>query len=433
VRKQLSIATAGLLACATPAGAQFGLRAAEGTTSLLHGGNDYTVLAVDTKDESLNLVYRTGLFGRRHEWFNQAKFSLSAAGGERDLFAGGEFVPGVRIQNRIAWSDFGADLDVNDAAQDETVVGTTGFLTLFGSFAYEMKSNSLAREGGAGGGELVLDDHVGHTVSVGGGLNWARDVTGAWWGLSADVKWGWGVPVSSRTSEVCRTQSTAQVGGQPAVVSRCEARYFGGVHDDTGAHLRLDWQSPYLPRITEARVQAVTAGERQKVQTARDSVHLRNDELAAVEQRRDAAVDALEAAWRALAADGSNAAHVQALAAAQVGAEAAAADVRAANIRLQQAQQVLDEADADLDERREKVTSRNTVTVLASLSSDLSEGEGPRYNVAVGPMLHPGLKPLNVVGALLFEVSDITDSSAWRDRFSVRLYLGLPFGGGGIR
>jgi len=106
---------------------------------------------------------------------------------------------------------------------------------------------------------------------------------------------------------------------------------------------------------------------------------------------------------------------------------------RAASSELKEAEDVFDAAEAELEKATDRLTGRNTVTLLGALSSDVTDGDRPRYNVAVGPSLHPAWKPLNVVGALLFEMSDVTGSSDWRERFSVRLYLGLPFGGGGLK
>jgi|GEM_PF-4043864 len=431
---RVTIVGAALLLVARPAAGQFGLRAAEGTTSLIQSRSGYTVVAVDTKDESLNVVHRSGVFGRQQEWFNQAKLSLSAPGGERDLFSGGGFVPGVQIQNRLAWSDFGEGVDEADEVEGvpATAGANSGFTTLFGSVAYEINSNSMARLSGAAGDELILEDRTGQSLSVGGGLNWARDVTASWWGLAADVKWGWGVPASSRASQVCLTQSTAPASGQAAVVSRCGSRYFGEVRDRASAHFRLDWQSPYLPRITQTRVNAVTTKQRNVVNAAKRVVDQRTNHASAVGDRHKSAVAALATAWRNLSADPSRA-NVQAVATAQSAVDKAASDVRAASSELKEAEDVFDAAEAELEKATDRLTGRNTVTLLGALSSDVTDGDRPRYNVAVGPSLHPAWKPLNVVGALLFEMSDVTGSSDWRERFSVRLYLGLPFGGGGLK
>jgi hypothetical protein len=435
MRKTTLLLTA-VLAWSAPASAQFGLKAAEGTTSFVMdrtrmGNAAFSVLAIDTEDESLNLVHQMGAFGLPQEWVNQAKLSLSAPDGERDLFAGGRFVPGLEFKNRLAWSNFAGP----------------GFRTLFGSVGYEVASNAIARYADGGTSELVLEERTGHRLSLGAGANWAARTDGMWWGVSAEGKWGRGVPVAERTSQVCFTDANAPADGQPARVDRCAARYFGGVHDDRSAHLRLDWQSPYWPRRTDARLQVVTAEEKKAVDAANALVDTRKAEVAAARQRLADAAAALRQAWRALgealdegsgtqgggtarsSADRAKAA-AAAVADATGRADQAAVELQDATGRLEEAEAAAGAAKTELAESETEFLSGHTVTVLAAVSTDLTEGNGPRYNVAVGPALHPGFKPLNVVGALLFELSDFTDPGDWKDRFAVRLYLGVPFGGG---
>jgi hypothetical protein len=55
----------------------------------------------------------------------------------------------------------------------------------------------------------------------------------------------------------------------------------------------------------------------------------------------------------------------------------------------------------------------------------------PEYNIAVGPALFKAYQPLAIIGAVLFEFDDLSNSSGqapdFSDKFAVRLYIGAPF------
>lgn len=85
-----------------------------------------------------------------------------------------------------------------------------------------------------------------------------------------------------------------------------------------------------------------------------------------------------------------------------------------------------------LNLNREKPDSSGTMlALLAAASTNATRGSKPTHGFAIGPALFPPNYPDVIVGALLFELNDAWNGSGQveeiEDRFSVRLYLGIPF------
>jgi len=414
--KRILMAGLALAAWHAAASAQFGLQSAGGTTSLL--SDRFSVLALETGESSLSLLYRSGRFGQPAEWFANTQLTLMAPGGERDLFAGGRWVPGMRFQHRMARRSNGQN---------------GGWVAFFGSLGYEALPNAVARYADAAGTSLVLEDRTGQTLSLGGGVNWRPTPLASRLGFSADLNWSWGVPVSGSPSQVCFTQAEGPAGaGGPAVVSRCSRRFFGGVHDARAAHLRLDFISPHYPRRTQVGAELRSA----TLQRRRDTVQ---SEIQTVLQPagRQARADLEEAgrrlaqAWDSLAAAPADSMRLREVAEATAAVRRSDDTAHAAADRLDAARARRDALGDSIEKVQRGFLEGPTLTLIGAVSSDLADGVAPRLRVAAGPALHPSLAPLRVTAALLLELDDLTNvdgARGWRDRFAVRLYLGLPFG-----
>jgi hypothetical protein len=394
--------------------AQQGLRAAEGTTSILT--RDFSVLSFDSKETSLSLLLRAGQKGLPREWLHNLQLTVSAEDGSRDLFSGGRWVPGFRAEERLA-------LVFNDTL-------TGGFTALYGSAEYEALSRSVAQYDDEAETTLSIRDRTGQSLSLGVGVNWSPTPLSAVFGLSARIGRDWNRPVSAAPSEVCFTQASAPDGsGREATVSQCARSFFGGVHDTYSGHVRADFRSPRLWH-RNSRLRGQLKQDSAVVRRAREEVSQRQAARDAAEtQRKDAAIR-LARAWDAASQSGGQADdELRMLGEATVALRQAEETTSEREETLEEAMESLEERQQALEERKERFLDVPTFSLIGAVSSDLLKGEPPVYHAALGPALYAPLDPSRIVGALLFELDDLTNVGGldWSDRFSVRLYIGVPF------
>ena len=73
-----------------------------------------------------------------------------------------------------------------------------------------------------------------------------------------------------------------------------------------------------------------------------------------------------------------------------------------------------------------------TVAIMAAVSATVFEHALPMYDFAIGPGVFAPDRATGLLGAILFELSDFTNSTGespnFGDQFGVRLHLGLPWG-----
>lgn len=409
-----AIATAGF---ACPAAGQAGLEAAGGTTSLV--ATDFSALTIEAAETSLTLLLAGGVFGLPRTTESSFRLKLSAEEGKRDLFSEGRWVPGLELEQRFVGVRNHADV-------------TGGHSAAFVSLGYEVKSNSLART--ADGSVIETYERIGHTPTAGLGFNWAPNDTGFLLGFSATAGHGFTVPVARRTSQVCTQQAAGtSEDGAPSVVSKCQNRYLGAVHDAWTGEFRVDlrsrnWVVPIGGGAEEARALQTKIDLGLGLSGA--DFRTRQDSIAARESRLADALRPLELVTRsktdALARARDSRVPTE-IAAAEAALRQAQADERPLRDSLQEVRDLRDK----LFKAEELTSNAPQVSLLASASTAVSDGSKPIHSVAVGPMLHPPLTPLKVIAGVLFELDDLTNATGeapeWADRFAVRLYIGVPF------
>jgi hypothetical protein len=71
------------------------------------------------------------------------------------------------------------------------------------------------------------------------------------------------------------------------------------------------------------------------------------------------------------------------------------------------------------------------IGLMGSVTIDLGYKKNPRYNFAVGPSLNSSKKINQTIAALMFEITDATNSLGktpeFNDKFTVKAYVGIPF------
>lgn len=416
-----------LLACR--AHAQAGLQSAGSTTSLI--SHDFSAITLETKETSLSFVANSGVFGRPRERQSNFRITLSADDSKRALFADGRLVPGLEVEERLAFtlnqSDFGTTAE--------------GYTAAYISGGYEMKDNALARS--ASGGIVENYNRTTHGLKTGLGLNWAPREIGPVFGVSATAGWTWGTPVARKRSQVCTRQATGtNASGGTVSVDRCENRFFGGVHDVRSADFRVDLLSPHVQlrfghgsheKVDTALARLNRALGLEHPTTDFDSL---NAAIGKLDSARSDVADALAqvAAFRKAQVDSARTA-------AGSGTPEALQKLALAEVRLELAQQREREGRAahaavarlreQLFEATESENDAPAVSFLFSGSANTTHGDPPVYSVAAGPLLHPSFTPMKVVAAVLFELQDLTNATGeaptFRDRFGIRLYIGVPF------
>lgn len=407
----LLAAALGAASAAGPARGQAGLEAAGGTTSLL--STDFSALTVEVKDTKLTLLLASGRFGQPESWQNNFTAGLSAEDGERALFSNGRWAPGLELENRLAYFWNRANFDGDGE----------GYTGVFASVGYEVDGNALART--VDGSRIETYERTGQTGTLGLGYNWSPREAGPVLGLSATAGWGFNVPVARRPSQVCVQQASGvDKDGAPVLISSCQSRYVGEVHDLRTGEFRADLRSrnfvlPLGRGTNEARTLTRAIDDALKL-SGRQSFASRSAAIADEEKKAIVIIRPLEEA----------------------------AGVTCDALKTRPAAQTLTEAEARLKTAcdrlafvrglRDKLTAAQTLTsdrpqisLLAAASTQVAQGAKPIHSVAAGPMLHPSLTPLKVVAGLLFELDDLTNATGeapdWEDRFAIRLYVGVPF------
>ena len=331
-----------------PAWAQQNLRTADGTTSIVDRGRGWT-LSFDVKDSGLGVAHsfdRSVYVGDTIAGpFHNFSLVAAAQAGKRDLFASGDFVPGLNVNERLGyrWTFLGS------LPEDAQFVATYVDLKLGIS---EQKTATVTN--GANGPVIDFDTTAASALGLGGGVSWWPSSKVGMLGLSGRWGYSWDKSEAAAPSEVCKTSLTGvDSSGNPVTISDCSDRFVGRVNDAQEGQIRFDWASPRWDFTGEQLV--VAYGE--------DITKLPPDVQADVKRQRDSWLPA--------------------------------------------------------------------VGLLVSTSMDLREHQKPRYNAAIGPILYRGGMPDAVIGALLFEFTDFTETSPalddFSDIFSVRLYVGLPF------
>jgi len=403
-----------LVAAAAPQGAhaQRSITAASGTTSIIT--RSQSELSVDAKDVGVTLLLADGVTGLPVEWFNNALLTVSAEKGKRTLFSKGDFVPGVKLEDRFGRFYYNEDL---------------GYHAVYVNAAYEIIGRKIARYLDSAQTTLSLKESVGTSTSLGLGWNWKRHPTSGTLGLNVTATHNVALPSAKQTSQVCTSQAVAvDTAGMVVTVDSCAERYVGPIGTVPTGQFRVDYLTGRFPqRRLAARVQDSI---RVDSVTRAAALKLANDHATAAKQAMDAADRALEAALTEVERRPASTA-VQAYARAAERSRAAHAQRQTVAGVADSVKQAAERATAARATLEAKELAGATFGFISAASLNFERNKRSAYNFAFGPALYASLAPETIVGAILFEYLDATNAlgetpKAW-NRFSARLVIGVPF------
>ncbi len=411
MRRQLVACGLALGVVATPLCAQQGIQAAGGTTTLLTRSS--SAVTLDAKESALTMLLKSGVSDSLRDWFSNTILTLSAEKNKRALFSKGEFVPGAKLERRLGRITYDTSF---------------GYTAIYGSASVDVTGRPIARYTDAAKTQFALKDAAGTTVSLGAGFNWRHRPTSGVLGIGATASSGTALPSASRTSQVCTLNATGvDEKGKPVTASSCKDRYVGDVRTTRSGQVRVDWLGGRMPqRRVPTRVSAQLYAD-----SVRDAGMLR-EASATAKAARDAA-DAASQALRTTLGDGS-AASLPSLGAMTSALRAERTSASAAERAQSARDSTRREVELRMSQRAETVKRHlngPTFGWIGATSSDFTERKKTAFNISFGPALYAPLAPDNIIGAFLFEVNDLSNASGdvpkRSDRFSIRLYIGVPF------